>query len=71
MPVRGGFYPGIVGSHGRYLSRGGSGLLVRELSLAPMEWAVLDNLKWVEEMPPQNGNMNGKNYWLNQPSQIT
>lgn len=53
-----GFYPGGIRSHGRCLSRGGAGLLVRELSLDAMAWAIPDTVEGAEGMPLQNGNMN-------------
>lgn len=39
--------------------------------LDPMEWTIPNTLDRVEEMTLQNGNTNGENCWLNQPSQIS
>lgn len=64
-----------MGNHRRCLSRGGAVLLFGELSLGPVEWAILDTLKGAEGMPLQNGNNNSENELLgidelNQRSQI-
>lgn len=55
------FYPGGNGEPWEVFERwGGTVLLVRELSLDPMEWAIPNTLEGVEGMPLKNGNMNSE-----------